>query len=143
MAVSFPCVRRCSSAYKNSPSERTDGSLGRPEEIRGGWEPCSHLEACVELPPGYVATGFGAGIAPEWDVKRLRVWGRPLAKDGSLGEEKEFRGGLDLEGGVERQIRCEAGRVLTSAGLNCSFNDVNGIRGTSARPVQSATAQAR
>ena len=115
------------------------GTLGDPMLVRGGWEPDSHLEAWVELPEGYVATGFGAGAAPEWDVKRFRVWGRPLNKDGSLGEEKEFRGGSDLKSGVEKQVRLEEGRVLTSAGLNCMLNDINGIRATSAKLSVTAT----
>jgi len=113
--------------------------MGSPEYLRGGWEPDAGLEAQVELPPGYVATGFGAAIAPEWDVKRFRVWGRPLATDGSLGEEKEFRGGADLESGVERQVNLPAGRVLTSAGLNCMHNDINGIKAESAVLVRTAT----
>lgn len=110
-----------------------DGTLGEAEQLRGGWEADSHLEARVELPPGHVATGFGAGIAPEWDVKRLRVWGRPLLPGGALGEEKEFRGGQDLQGGCEKVIRLAPGRILISAGLNCMFNDVNKIKGASAR----------
>jgi hypothetical protein len=119
-----------------------DGNLGEAEELRHGWEPDSHLEAKVELPPGYVATGFGAGIAPEWDVKRLGVWARPLGKDGTLGEEKLFRGGSDLKSGFERAVRLEEGRVLTSAGLNCMLNDVNGIKATSAKITKTAAAQA-
>jgi hypothetical protein len=119
-----------------------DGTLGPAEEIRGGWEPDSSLEARVELPSGYVATGFGAAVAPEWDVKRFRVWGRPLLPGGTLGEEKEFRGGADLVSGVEREVRLEPGRVLTAAGLNCMLNDVNGIRAESAAVVRSATGRA-
>jgi len=119
-----------------------DGTLGEVEELRHGWEPDAHLEAKVELPPGYVATGFGAGIAPEWDVKRLGVWARPLSKDGTLGEEKLFRGGIDLKSGFERTVRLEMGRVLTSAGLNCMLNDVNGIKATSAKITKTAQAQA-
>jgi len=110
---------------------RPDGTLGPAEHLRAGWEMDSHLEAKVELPEGYVATGFGAGIAPEWDVKRLGVWARPLRADGTLGEEKLFRGGIDLESGFERSVRLEAGRVLTAAGLNCMLNDVNGIAAAS------------
>ena len=88
------------------------------------------------------ATGFGAGIAPEWDVKRLGVWARPVDKDGVLGEEKLFRGGSDLKSGFERAVRLEEGRVLTSAGLNCMLNDVNGIKATSAKITKTAEAQA-
>lgn len=120
-----------------------DGTLGPPEQLRSGWEPDAGLEAQVELPPGYVATGFGAAIAPEWDVKRFRVWGRPLLANGTLGEEKEFRGGADLESGVERQVNLSAGRVLTSAGLNCMHNDINGIKADSAIPVRTATGSQR
>jgi len=119
-----------------------DGTLGEAEQLRHGWEPDAHLEAKVELPPGYVATGFGAGIAPEWDVKRLGVWARPLGKNGTLGEEKLFRGGIDLKSGFEKTVRLEMGRVLTSAGLNCMLNDVNGIKATSARITKTAQARA-
>ncbi|MHC4085228.1 MAG: hypothetical protein ACYSU3_02795 [Planctomycetota bacterium] len=120
-----------------------DGTLGEAEELRHGWEPDAHLEAKVELPAGYVATGFGAGIAPEWDVKRLGVWARPLAKDGTLGEEKLFRGGIDLKSGFEKTVRLEKGRALTSAGLNCMVNDVNGIKATSAKLTKTAEAQSK
>ncbi|MBN2473936.1 MAG: hypothetical protein JXB62_04980 [Pirellulales bacterium] len=120
-----------------------DGTLGPPEQLRNGWEADAGLEAEIELPPGYVATGFGAAVAPEWDVKRLRVWARPLMPDATLGEEKEFRGGGDLVSGVEREVRLEPGRILTSAGLNCSFNDINGIRATSAVLMATATAKAK
>ncbi len=118
-----------------------DGTLGPAEQLRSGWEPDAGLEAEVTLPPGMVVTGFGAAIAPEWDVKRFRVWARTLAPDGSLGEEKEFRGGIDRVSGVEREIRAAPGRVLISAGLNCSFNDINGIKADSAALVPSAAAK--
>jgi len=118
------------------------GKLGPVEYLRGGWEADAGLEAAIELPDGYVATGFGARAAPEWDVKSLVVWARPLRADGTLGEEKEFRGGIEPEKGPEKQVRCEAGRVLTSAGLNCMFNDINGIKATSAALVRTATADA-
>jgi len=119
-----------------------DGTLGPPEEIRGGWEPDAGLEAQVALPDRYVASGFGAAIAPEWDVKRFRVWARPLLPDGTLGEEKEFRGGIDLVSGVERQVNLEPGRVLISAGLNCMHNDINGIRADSAVLVPTVSGSA-
>jgi hypothetical protein len=118
---------------------RADGTLGESEVIRAGWEPDAGLEANVDLPEGYVATGFGARIAPEWDVKTLAVWGRPLLPDGTLGEEKEFRGGIQPEGGLEEKVMLEPGRVLTSAGLRCSLNDVKGIRATSVKVVRTAT----
>jgi hypothetical protein len=118
-----------------------DGSLGEPEEIRDGWEPDNHLEAQVILPDGYVATGFGAGIAPEWDVKRFGVFARPLNKDGTLGEEKLFQGGIDTKSGFEKNVKLDGNRVLTGAGLNCNFNDVNGIKGTSAKLTKTAEAQ--
>ena len=121
---------------------RPDGLLGPAEQLRTGWEMDSHLEAQVILPPGYVATGFGAGIAPEWDVKRLGVWARPLQPDGTLGDEKLFRGGVDLESGFERTVRLELCRVLTAAGLNCMLNDVNGILGTSRRVRRTAQGHA-
>lgn len=122
---------------------RADGSLGPEEQIRSGWEKDSHLEAKVELPSGYVATGFGAGIAPEWDVKRLGVWARPLNDDGTLGDEKLFRGGIDLDSGFEKTVRLPPGRILTSVGLNCGFNDVNRIKATSARLIRTAYGQQR
>jgi hypothetical protein len=64
-----------------------------------------------------------------------------LSPDGSLGEEREFRGGIDLESGVERQVNVAPGRVLTSAGLNCMSNDVNGIRGDSARLIRTSASR--
>ncbi len=104
----------------------------------GNRTPAWRPKSC--FPPGYVATGFGAGIAPEWDVKRMRAWARPLLPNGTLGAEKEFRGGSDLKSGVERQVRLDAAdRVLTSVGLNCGFNDVNGIKAQSARLINTAT----
>jgi hypothetical protein len=118
-----------------------EGKLGEPEQLRAGWETDNNLEAEVELPDGYVATGFGAGIAPEWDVKRFGVWARPLNEDGTLGEEKLFRGGIDLESGFEREVRAEEGRVLTAAGLNCMLNDVNGIKAKTATLAMTATAE--
>jgi hypothetical protein len=119
-----------------------DGTLGTPEHLRGGWEPDCHLEAHIELPDGYVATGFGAGIAPEWDVKRLGVWARPLQPNGTLGDEKLFRGGIDLESGFEKAVRLPEGRVLTAAGLNCGFNDVNRIRARSAMLIPTSAYRA-
>ena len=108
--------------------------------LLAGWEPDAGLEADIDLPDGYVATGFGARIAPEWDVKTLALWGRPLMPDGSFGAEKEFRGGIQPEGGLEAQVRLEDGRVLSSAGLRCSLNDVKGIRATSVRLIATAAA---
>ena len=70
--------------------------------------PDAGLEAKIELPPGYVVTGFGARAAPEWDVKGLVVWARPLAPDGALGDEKEFRGGKEPLKGPEKAVRAEA-----------------------------------
>ena len=119
-----------------------DGTLGRPEELRGGWEPDAGLEAQVALPPGYVATGFGARAAPEWDVKTLVVWARPLRKDGTLGQEKVFRAGVEPDKGPERHVNLEAGRVLTAAGLNCMHNDIDRIRARSAVLVRTAAAEA-
>ena len=113
-----------------------DGSLGPPEQLRGGWEPDAGLEARIDLPDGFVATGFGARAAPEWDVKSLVVWGRPLGQDGTLGEEREFRGGKEPDKGPEKALRLDASRVLTAAGLNCMHNDINRIRAASARPAR-------
>lgn len=109
-----------------------DGTLGPPEELRGGWEPEARLEARIGLPPGMAVTGFGARAAPEWDVKSLVVWGRPLRKDGTLGDEQEFRGGKEPQKGPEKAVRLQPGRLLTAAGLNCMHNDINAIRATSA-----------
>lgn len=120
-----------------------DGSLGEPEFMLGGWEADAGLEANIDLPEGYVATGFGARIAPEWDVKTLAVWGRPLQADGTLGEEKEFRAGVEPNGGLEKRVNLAAGRVLTSVGLRCASNDVAGISARSAAIALSATARAR
>lgn len=113
-----------------------DGTLGAPEEIRGGWEPDAGLEAVIELPDGYVLTGFGARAAPEWDVKSMTVWGRPLNRDGSLGAEKEFHGGIEPDRGPERMVKAPDGRVLVSAGMNMSFNDINAVRADSAALVR-------
>ncbi len=118
-----------------------DGSLGEPEEMLSGWEPDAGLEANIDLPEGYVATGFGGRIAPEWDVKTFAVWGRPLLPGGALGEEKEFRAGIEPNGGLERKVRLEEGRVLISAGLRCAFNDVAGISARSAKILRTATAR--
>ena len=118
-----------------------DGTLGAPEQLRGGWEPDAGLEAAIELPPGYIVTGFGARAAPEWDVKSLVVWGRPLAKDGTLGEEKEFRGGIEPAKGPERNVRLAPGRAITAAGLNCGHNDIDRIRAASHRLVRCAGAR--
>jgi hypothetical protein len=115
-----------------------DGKLGEPEELRSGWEADANLEARIDLPDGYVATGFGARIGPEWDIKTLAVWGRPLLPDGLLGEEKEFRAGFEPGGGLEKSIRLEKGRALTSAGLRCAVNDVAGISGSSAALIRTA-----
>jgi hypothetical protein len=115
-----------------------DGKLGEPEELRTGWEADANLEARIDLPDGYVATGFGARIAPEWDIKTLAVWARPILPDGSLGEEKEFRAGFEPNGGLEKIVRLEEGRVLTSMGLRCSVNDVGGISGSSAALIRTA-----
>ncbi len=120
-----------------------DGRLGEPEEMLAGWEADAGLEANIDLPEGFVATGFGARIAPEWDVKTFAVWGRPLLPDGTLGEEKEFRAGIEPNGGLERRVRLEGNRVLISAGLRCSFNDVAGINARSAELHRTATARKR
>ena len=76
-----------------------------------------------------VSTAITALVAPDAHAAMVR----PLLPDGTLGEEKLFRGGVDLKSGFEKAVRLDKGRVLTAAGLNCMFNDVNGIRGSSAR----------
>ncbi|MBN2506282.1 MAG: hypothetical protein JXQ71_06275 [Verrucomicrobia bacterium] len=121
---------------------QADGTLGAPEELRGGWEPDANLEAKITLPDGYVATGFGGRIAPEWDVKTLALWGRPLRDDGVLGEPRAFRAGIESEGGLEKQIQLPAGRVLGTVGLNCGFNDLNRIKCASFVLGTTATARA-
>jgi hypothetical protein len=120
-----------------------DGTLGEPEELRTGNEPDSHLEAQVILPDGYVATGFGAGIKPEWDVNRFIVWARPLNADGTLGEEKDFRAGRNPESGPEQKIEPVEGRILIGAGLNCMLNDVNRVHGKTAKLILTPTGAMR
>jgi hypothetical protein len=123
-----------------------DGTLGEPEKLRGGWEPDAGLEAEIRLPEGYVATGLGARIAPEWDVKTFALWGRPLHPDGSLGEEREFRAGVEPRGGLEKIVRLEDSsppRILISAGLRCSSNDVGGISARSALVARTSTEEVR
>ncbi len=117
----------------------SDGTLGESEFLVGGWETDAGLEAAIDLPDGFVATGFGARIAPEWDVKTLAVWGRPLSADGTLGEEKEFRAGVEPRGGLERKVRLPHGRVLSAIGLRCHLNDVAGISARSREVVPTAT----
>ena len=63
-----------------------DGRLVEPQEARLGAEPDHECEAKVLLPDGWVAVGFGAAGEPEWDVTLMRVWGRKLNTDGTLGE---------------------------------------------------------
>ncbi|NIP53986.1 MAG: hypothetical protein GWN13_19415 [Phycisphaerae bacterium] len=48
-----------------------------------------------------------------------------------------------MKSGFEKTVRLEKGRVLTSAGLNCMLNDVNGIKATSARLTMTAEAQTK
>ena len=76
-------------------------------------------------------------------IASLAVWGRPLLEDGTLGDEKEFRAGVEAKGGLERRVRLSAGRVLTSAGLRCHLNDIAGIRASSARLVRTATGSSK
>jgi len=121
-----------------------DGTLGEPEEMRAGREPDADLEAEIRLPPGHVATGFGARITPGGDVKTLALWGRPLLPGGLLGGERELRAGVEPGGGLERRVRLEAAaespaRVLISAGLRCPSNDAGGISARSALLEPTAT----
>jgi len=82
-----------------------DGSLGEPEELRTGWEPDAGLEAQIEFAARLRRHGLQRGIAPEWTSTHGRL-ARPLSKDGTLGEEKLFRGGKDLQSGFEKQCGC-------------------------------------
>ena len=72
--------------------------------------------------------GGGSGMGRE-AIPRL---GPAVAGQRDAWEKKEFRGGADLVSGVEREVHTGPGRVLTSAGLNCMHNDINGIRADSA-----------
>lgn len=109
-----------------------DGTLTDPEETRLGPEADHDCEGKVELPEGWVAVGFGAAGEPEWDVTLVRVWGRPLQPDGTLGEMQEFNAGFKPERGPERYVLLdEPDRVLTGAGLRFHSNDIIGVYGRS------------
>lgn len=105
-----------------------DGSLGEPEEVRFGYDPIGGLEANISLPPCYVAVGYGARAAGEFDIMTLAVWARPILPDGSLGPVEEFRAGYDAyHPDLERQFLAEPGRVLTGVGLRMQFSDITNI----------------
>lgn len=111
-----------------------DGKLVDPQEVRAGAEPDHACEATVMLPDGYVAVGFGARGAPEWDITTLRVWARKLNPDGTLGKVEIFNDGFAPENGCEREVLLgEPDRALTGAGLRFMFNDVIGIYARSSR----------
>ena len=113
-----------------------DGTLGEPKEAHLGSEPDHDCEGKVLLPDGWVAVGFGARAAPEWDVTTVRVWGRKLNPDGTLGEMKAFSDGFLPEHSLERAVLVdEPDRVLVGAGLRFHFNDIIGIYGRSQRVV--------
>ena len=111
-----------------------EGALVDPQETRRGSEPDHECEGRVDLPEGWVAVGLGAAGEPEWDVTLVRVWGRPLNADGTLGEMKMFNAGFKPERGPERYVLLEEpDRVLTGAGLRFHSNDINGVYGRSQR----------
>ena len=114
---------------------RKDGALGPSREVHTGSEPEHRCEALVRLPDSYVACGFGARGAPEWDITTLWVWARPLLPGGSLGEVRIFKAGFKPEHeGLERKaVDLRPGRVLTGVGLRFASNDVAGIWASSAR----------
>ncbi|NLE56892.1 MAG: hypothetical protein GX616_00915 [Planctomycetes bacterium] len=105
-----------------------DGSLGEPEEVRFGYDPIGGLEANISLPPCYVAVGYGARAAGEFDVMTLALWARPILADGSLGPVEEFRAGFDAyHPSLEREFLADSGRVLTGVGLRMQFSDITDI----------------
>jgi hypothetical protein len=110
-----------------------DGELEQGELVYFGYDPGGGTEAAVMLPPCYIAVGYGARAAPEWDIHTLVVWARSLEGDGRLGPMVEFRAGVDPSGGMERQFLAEEGRVLTGVGLRMQFNDLTGIRAVTDR----------
>jgi hypothetical protein len=105
-----------------------NGKLADPQEIQFGSEPNHACEAKVLLPEGWVAVGFGAAGEPEWDVTVLRIWGRPLNSDGTLGEMKTFSDGFKPDRGCEREITLtDPDRMMVGAGLRFHHNDIQGI----------------
>lgn len=118
---------------------RADGTLGPEREVRRGEEPDHACEALITLPDGWVAVGFGARGAPEWDVATLRVWGRPWdAARGSPGAElRAWSAGREPEAGLEREVLVEAAdRILVGVGLRFHQNDIQGIYARSARALR-------
>ncbi len=106
-----------------------DGSLGEPEVVRFGNDPDGPIEALVLLGHCYVAVGYGARAAGEYDIFTLVVWARPILLDGTLGEVEEFRAGYDAyHPSLEREFLAETGRVLTGVGLRMQWSDITGIR---------------
>jgi len=105
-----------------------DGSLGEPQEVRFGYDPYGGLEANITLPDCYVAVGYGARAAGEFDIMTLAVWGRPILPGGSLGPVKEFRAGYEAYNpGLEKQFVIGGSRVLTGVGLRMQYSDITNI----------------
>jgi len=109
-----------------------DGRLVDPKEAHFGSEPDHQCEAKVLLPDGWVAVGFGAAGEPEWDVTLVRIWGRKLNSDGTLGEIKAFNDGFKPDRGPEREVLlAEPDRILAGVGARFGSNDILGIYGCS------------
>jgi len=109
-----------------------DGTLADPHEAHLGSEPDHGCEGKVLLPDGWAAVGFGAAGEPEWDVTLLRVWGRRLHRDGTLGEIEVFNAGRRPDRGPERAVLVEeTDRILTGVGIRFHHNDIMGIYGRS------------
>lgn len=114
-----------------------DGSLGPRRELRAGSDPEHATEAEVSLPDGWIAVGFGARGAPEWDVATLRVWGRRWRREGDDGAVRAWSDGREPEAGLERSVLVdEPDRVLVGVGLRFHQNDIQGIYARSARVVE-------
>lgn len=114
-----------------------DGSLGPARELRLGSDPDHACEARISLPEGWVAVGFGARGAPEWDVATLRVWGRRWRTEGDDGEVRAWSAGREPEAGLERSVLVkEPDRALIGAGLRFHQNDIQGIYARSARVLE-------
>lgn len=114
-----------------------DGKLVSPSEVHLGAEPDHECEAKVLLPEGWVAVGFGAAGEPEWDVTLVRIWGRKLDPDGTLGEIRAFSDGFKPDRGPEREILLtEPDRVLCAAGARFGANDILGLYAQSRRVIR-------
>ena len=117
--------------------------MGDPEEILGGTMPDGPIVASVDLPPGYVATGYG--LAPpsnEGGEPAVTLWGRRLSSEGELAEEEIYRAGANRT--VGSLLRLEQGRML--AGIGWTRDAAQDQPALSARsaviaPTATATAQ--